>query len=273
MMAAATEALTVSSARITHRAYDNARTDADVRAGVIRAILALDDPRVNARWRVDGVPQAFTFDGLAMRISVQDQTGLIDLNLADVTTIASLFTSAGLPTAAASKLAANINDWRTPINNGDDPSRKQGTTDGQYAAAQLGYQPRHNPFQTVDELKLVIGMSPALFARVAPALTVYSRDADLDEQLAPVSVLQLLYQNDPNKLAQTIAARNNPPQQAGDNAPPPSPPGVISPNASAWGHSYEVAIEAWPNGRHIARSVVVMPTGDPDHPYLVEAWR
>jgi general secretion pathway protein K len=228
---------------------------------------------MNARWRIDGVPQSFTFDGLAMTISVQDEAGLIDLNVADESTIAGLFTSAGLAPAMAKTLASNVSDWREPVG-GDDPNRKQGTTDAQYAAAGLGYAPRHNPFQTVDELKLVMGITPALFARVAPALTVYSRDSSIDEQSAPIVVLNALYAGDPSKLAQALSARNNPAQQqSGGNSPPPGPPGVIPDSGTAWGHSYQVIIAAAPDGRHIVRSAVVEPTGDPDRPYLVEAWR
>jgi general secretion pathway protein K len=270
MMAAATQALTVSSARIAHREFDAARLAADMHAGVVRAVLALDDPRMNARWRIDGVPQSFSFDGLAMTISVQDEAGLIDLNAADDTTLAGLFTSAGLAPDAAKTLAAAVVDWREPVGSDDDPTRQQGTTDGQYAG--VGYKPRHNPFQTVDELKLVVGMTPALFARVAPALTVYSRQADVDEDYAPLAVLNALYPGDPGKVAQAINARTNPPPQTDPNAPPPGPPGVLSESGSSWGQSYLVTITAAPDGRHATRSAVVEPTGDPDRPYLVEAW-
>ncbi|HEY1837714.1 MAG TPA: hypothetical protein VGG36_08670 [Rhizomicrobium sp.] len=273
MMAAASQALTVASARVTHLANDNARIDADVRAGVVRAILALEDPRIAARWRVDGMPQTFVFDGLAMSVRIQDTAGLIDLNVADDDALQGLFISAGLPADAAKTLTANVIDWREPVGGDDaDQSRTQGTTDARYAAAQLGYMPRHNPFQTVDELKLVIGMTPALFARVAPALTVYSRDSDVDEQTAPVIVLNALYPGDTNKIAQIIAGRNNPQAQADGDQQPSGPPGVISDNGSSWGHSYRVTIAAMPNGRRIVRTAVVEPTGDPDRPYLVEAW-
>jgi general secretion pathway protein K len=270
MMAAATEALTVSTARIAHRAYDAARIDADIHAAVVRAVLAIDDPRVNARWRVDGIPQKFAFDGLTMAIAVQDAAGLIDLNVADQDNIAGLFTSAGLTPDTAQTLAINISDWRTPIDSDDDPSRKQGTTDKLYANA--GYKPRHNPFQTIDELKLVAGMTPALFARVAPALTVYSRDSDVDEETAPLVVLNALYPGNANKVTQTLQARETPQPSSDGSSQPAGPPGVVSSSGTSWGHSYRVTIAAAPDGRHILHSAVVEPTGDPDRPFLVEAW-
>ena len=272
MMAAATEALMVTSARIEHRAYDQARIEADINAGAVRALLGIEDPRMSRRWRVDGVAQAFTFDRLAMTISVQDEAGLIDLNNADAATLAGLFTTAGLAPATAQTLTANILDWREPVG-GDDPDRQQGKTDGQYGAAGLPYRPRHNTFQTVDEMKLVLGMSPALFARVAPALTVYSRDASVDQSLAPPVVLSALYPGDANKVAQVIQARTNPPPSNDPNTLPPGPPGVIAQSETSLGHSYLVTIAAAPNGRHVVRSAVVEPTGDANRPYLVEAWR
>lgn len=268
MMAAATEALTISSARISHRAFDNARLDADFHAAVVRGLLAIDDSRVSARWRVDGVPQHFSFDGLDMLVSIQSQAGLIDLNAADTDTIAGMFTSAGVAPAAAKTLAANVDDWRTPLNSDDDPSRKQGTTDGLYANA--GYKPRHNPFQTIGELKLVAGMTPALFAQVAPLVTIYSRDADVDETTAPVAVLNALYPGASNKIAQIIRTRENP-QNDGSSAAN-GPPGVLLGSGSSWGVSYGVTVIATPGGRHVERSAVVMPTGDADKPYLIEAW-
>lgn len=270
MMAAATEALTISSARISHRAYDQARLDGDFRAAVVRAVLAIDDPRVRARWRLDGVPQHFSFDGLDMVVGVQSQAGMIDLNVTDVDTITGLLTSAGVAPASAKTLAANIDDWRTPLNGDDDPSRKQGTTDGLYTNA--GYKPRHNPFQTVDELKLVAGITPELYERIAPALTVYSRDADVDEDTAPAIVLGALYPGDANRVTQALRTRENPQASNGDNSTPSGPPGVLGASASDWGISYRVTVLAYPNGRRMLRSAVVEPTGDADRPYLVEAW-
>lgn len=270
MMAAATEALTVSSARISHRAYDQARLDGDFRAAVVRAVLAIDDTRPSARWRIDGVPQHFSFDGLDMLVGVQSQPGLIDLNVADVDTITGLLTSAGLAPAAAKTLSANIDDWRTPIGSDDNPDRKQGTTDALYANA--GYKPRHNPFQTIDELKLVAGMTPDLYARIAPALTVYSRDADVDEDTAPPIVLNALYPGQANKITQILHTRENPQTSNSDNATPPGPPGTLGASESDWGISYRITVLADPGGRRIVRSAVVEPTGDPDRPYLVEAW-
>jgi general secretion pathway protein K len=135
-----------------------------------------------------------------------------------------------------------------------------------------GYKPRHNAFQTIDELKLVAGITPEIYARVAPAITIYSRDADVDEDTAPFAVLNALYPGDPNKVAQTLNGREHPQTQNGGDTTDSGPPGTLSSSASSWGISYRVTVAAAPGGRHFLHSAVVIPTGDPDRPYLVEAW-
>ena len=90
MMAAAIEAIMVTSARFEHAALDRARLEADINAGVARAVLGIGDPRPAERWRVDGVAENFVYNGDAMAISVQDEGGRIDLNAADASTIKQL---------------------------------------------------------------------------------------------------------------------------------------------------------------------------------------
>ena len=58
-------------------------------------------------------------------------------------------------------------------------ARDGGAKAPQYRAAGLPYGPPGTPFQSVDELADVLGMTPALFARLAPHLTVFT-DGDPD---------------------------------------------------------------------------------------------
>lgn len=172
MMAAATQDLTVTSVRTERRALTRAHLDADLNAAMVRAMLALDDSRIDRRWRIDGYPYPFTYDGVNMMISIQDEDGRFDLNEADDDTLEPLFESVGLDTKSATALSDRIVEWRTnPAD--DDTHTLHGGTDADYAAAGLPWRPRHNDFQTVDELRLVLGVTPALFDKVRPALTVY----------------------------------------------------------------------------------------------------
>src|SRR5262249_44943883 len=154
--------------------------EAIAEAAVSRAALGLLDPRPEARWRPDGVPYEFGFDNARIRVQIQDELGRIDLNHADESVLVSLFQSVGLDPQSASSLVDKILDWRdsSPF------KRLNGAKDRDYHAAGYAYRPRNGPFQSLDELKLVMGMTSELFRRVEPALTIYSGKQFLDPQVA-----------------------------------------------------------------------------------------
>jgi general secretion pathway protein K len=157
------------SYRLARNGVELSQNDATADAGINRAILALLDPRPDKRWRVDGATQSFAFNGIPMSLAIQDELGRIDLNYADGSLLAALFRSAGLEAGPASSLVDKVLDWRDP-----NPShRLNGAKQNDYREAGSLYQPRNGPFQSVDELKLVMGVTPELFKRVEPALTVY----------------------------------------------------------------------------------------------------
>jgi general secretion pathway protein K len=52
--------------------------------------------------------------------------------------------------------------------------------------------PRNGPFLAVDELRLLIGVTPALFERIRPLLTVYSRSGRINPLTAPAEVIRSL---------------------------------------------------------------------------------
>lgn len=270
MMAAATQALTVTSVRIERRALNEARLDADIKAGIVRAILAINNSRAENRWRVDGVPQNFVFDGVPMTVFIQEETGKVDLNSADPSLLSALFVSVGMKPQDASALSNKISDWRTATGDAD-LHRLNGATDADYAAAGLPYRQRHGPFQTIEELNLVLGMTPALFARVKPAVTVYSRSPSIDPNVAPREALGALYPQDPGKVQQILAARMGAGPLNADSGIA-GPPGIVPLAISPWGQSFTVTVKAEFGHRRVARSAVALLTGDDDRPYLIQAW-
>jgi general secretion pathway protein K len=58
---------------LSHTALETAQRRAAAEAAVVRAVLGLTDPRPDRRWRVDAVPQEFSFGGIKMRIAIQDE--------------------------------------------------------------------------------------------------------------------------------------------------------------------------------------------------------
>src|ERR1700742_3604924 len=82
LMAAATQALTVTAYNSERHAMVDARAGADLDAAGVRAVLGVSDIRPDRRWRTDGTAQVFVYDRLRIRVSVQDELGRIDLNAA-----------------------------------------------------------------------------------------------------------------------------------------------------------------------------------------------
>lgn len=274
MMAAATQDLTVTSVRTERRALTRAHLSADLDAATIRAILALDDARAGERWRIDGVPYPFSYDGVNMTVSIQDEDGKFDLNEADDDTLAPLFESVGVDVNTANVIADRIVEWRTDATS-DDAHTLHGGTDADYAAAGLSWRPRHDDFQTVSELQLVLGMTPALYERVRPALTVYSGNDSPDEDLAPRIVLNALYPGNPGQvdkiLAQHAGTFSQTNLQTSQNASG-SSGATIAAGDDLSGRTFEIDVEATYRGRHETRRTVIMMTGDSTNPYLVRYW-
>lgn len=253
------------SYRLANNNLQIAVEDAMTEAAINRAVLALLDPRLERRWRVDGVPQDFTLDGMHARIFIQDELGRIDLNHADGSVLAALFQSAGLDALSASGLSDKVLDWRDPS-----PLRHiNGAKDQDYRDAGLAYRPRNGPFQSVDELRLVIGVTPEIYKRVAPALTVYSGHQFIDPQVAPPEALLAIPGMDAGKVSSIISARA---QQAygGPNAIATSD--LTDPINALKGRAYTIRAELeMPNGL-IRRETAIRLTGDARRPYWVLNW-
>jgi general secretion pathway protein K len=189
--------------RLARNALDAAEVDVAAEAAVNRVVLALLDPNPERRWRTDGVARLIEFDGARMKVRVQDELGRIDLNSADGTLLIGLFQSVGLDAQAASALVDKILDWR----DSSGLKRLNGAKDPEYRAAGFAYRPRNGPFQSVDELKLVMGMTSELFRRAEPALTVYSGRPTIDPQVATPEALRAMPTMDAQKVAAVVAAR------------------------------------------------------------------
>ena len=266
LIAASMMTSSILSYRMERNDWGRVRAEALAESAINRAVLALADARPEMRVRVDGVAQDFAFGTLHVRVRVQDEDGKIDLNAASVDALKSLFVSAGVPFAEAGAIADRIVDWRTPSE--DTHLSVSGATEDRVAAE--GYRPRNGPFQSVDELKLVAGVTPQLFARVEPALTVYSKKASIDEEVAPREALLALPGMDTRKVDEILARRVNP---AGSLTINETPQGVLTLAAPPNGRVFSIHAEVLDTKRHIAQDVVIELTGDPTRPYLVLGWK
>jgi general secretion pathway protein K len=134
-----------------------------------QAIFHLLDPSLR-RWWPDGVPREIALPGGGVAVvRIESEAGKINPNLAAAGLMQSLLLRLGAEPRAAASLAAAILDWRTA---GQRP-RPNGAKEPQYRAAGRDYAPPGRPFESLDELGLVLGMTPELLGRLTPFLSIY----------------------------------------------------------------------------------------------------
>jgi len=250
-----------TSYSLARNGLEMASVNAIMEAGVSRAVAGLLEPRPDRRWRADGESQSFEFGGTSIRISIQDELGKIDLNQTDVSLLAGLLKSAGLELDSANALADKIVDWRTATS----LKHLNGAKEQDYRALGRTYLSRNGPFQSVDELLLVIGMTPALFQRIEPALTVYSGSQFLDQQVAPREVLRALPNMTPDGVESALAAR------ASLKAIVDSSGGDIM--ASLRGRAFTIRTEFEKSSRTFVHEATVRLTQNPNQAYWLLSWR
>jgi general secretion pathway protein K len=138
----------------------------------------------------DGSERGIRIGEAEISLSVQDATGLLDLNTAVPELLAGLFAVESGSPPLASALVSEVLRRRAPAS-------------GVAAAAR---RPA-NPFRSVAELAASAAMPVALYRRLAPLLTVYSRQAGIDPLTAPHEILLALPGSDPGAVAALLAAR------------------------------------------------------------------
>lgn len=239
---------------IVRNLTENAKAEALAEAGVTRAMLGLlatDD----TAWRIDGAVYRLDFPEGAVRLTLQDEGGKIDLNRASPAMLRNLLRSVGVAADRAEALADAVADFRDR----DDLARVSGAEDNAYEAAGLSVGAKDAPLATVDEVMQVLGMTRDLFERIEPLVTVYSTRPDVNFATAPAGVLRVLPNITDEQLAQILAAR-----EAVDAAG----------GARALTAAVNVRAEATTkDGGRFIREVVLRGSTDPTRAFDILAWR
>jgi general secretion pathway protein K len=154
-----------------------ARLTADADAGVALAIhdLGLSDP--SRRWSLTGPPHRIEFRGASLSIAVEDENGKIPLNFVQAPQLRRLFEQAGADPRTIDGLVEALLDLR------GDPGR--GASDPRIEA-------QRGTLSAVDELALLPGMTPGLYARIAPAITVSATTLAFDPRTASPLALAVM---------------------------------------------------------------------------------
>lgn len=172
---------------IARNIRSNARAEALAQAGIAEAVFNQIDPVAPDRWKPDGSPHMLRLAEGELLIRITDENGKVNPNFASDALLAALFESAGVEQMQARRLGAAIADWVGP----QTTPRPLGAKLEQYQQMGMNYGPPNAPVQSVDELQLVLGMTPQIFAAVRPYFTVYS-GGQIDPKYAPPLVRRAL---------------------------------------------------------------------------------
>ncbi len=263
VLVAGIRVLGLRDATIAQARLEQAQLTAAADGMINLTILRLLDLGTSGHPPTDGTASSVHFAGLTGAVSVQDEAGRVDLNQAPEPLLTRLLLSRGAAFDTAQSLAEKILDWREP----GTARRLNGAKADDYRRAGILYAPRGGKLESIDELRLVMGMSPALYEALAPAVTVVSQNAWPDQAVAPPMVLRALDGMDDDRIAVIEAARHARFITA--------PDGTITDNAAPPTLGRAFAIAAVIQGRTVTvqRHATVRLTGIPSAPLIVYAWQ
>lgn len=175
-----------TEAEIAANLRGGAIAEAAADGAVHEALARLLDPSTR-QLLADGVVRRTAVPHGIVDVRVQDEGGKINPNTASPALLAALLRALRADPGTASSIAAAMAAWRMPSLGGPGFA----PVAAQYRAAGHDYAPPGAPFQSLDEIGLVLGMTPELLARLTPHLSLYTEDSPVPSKADPV-VLQAL---------------------------------------------------------------------------------
>ena len=205
-------------------------------------------------------------NGAEISVSFVSEAARVDLNAAPKELLGGLLSALGANEDEAREGADRIIAWRTK------PAEETaGNEDALYQAAGRSYPPRQAPFAHVDELGLVLGLTPALVERALPFVTVFSGASGVDVLNAAPEVIAALPGMTPLILKQFLGDRATLPN---DDAAIAAALGGAKANATTQkSQAYRILTRIrFPNGRETA-SEIVIGLRKAEIPYRVLSWQ
>lgn len=263
----------VYSVRTDARAARNgaliARGEALAQAAIARAAIELfklpSNPEV---WRREDEARRWTFDGAEITVRISDESARIDINSANNELLKGLFLNAGLSGDEAAGLLDAVLDWRDE----DSLRRPFGAEEPEYAQAGFKGRPANYPFQAAEELQLVLGMRPELYQRIAPMITVFSRQPGVNPQYASRAVLLAIPGVTAEQVDAYLAERDTA-RRDKRILPMFTAAGALANYGQAGAVTIRADVNVDGNLRVSREAVVAITPQYPRRPYAVLAWR
>ena len=242
----------ISTSRSTVQAATRHLVRAQAQMAIEGAVDYAANVLVAARGTMPAIliqPEVIELSGWRVRISVRPERAKVDVNYADQVLLATLFRSAGASDETAQAIAAAVEDWR----DGDDLLQLNGAEKRQYEAAGLSWVPANRFFDSVGQLKLVMGMTSRIYDCVRTELTILTQAPGVAVEQASPALQKAL------GLEPSAGAR------------PGEPAAIVSNQIISPGDVFEITAELEDRERNIRRGerVSIRVTGNPDDPFWV----
>ncbi len=194
-------------------------------AGIERAVMEIIYRKTNPNvqidaegvetWRVDGTPYTVTTGSDHYTVAITDESGKININTLNDTSVIilkNLLLNMGVEGPQADTIADSILDWKDP----DDLVRLNGAESDYYMSLPNPYKAKNANFDTLEELLLVKGMTPAILygdgkrKGIIELLTVNSPTSQINVGAAPREVLMAIPGMTEDVVNSIMDARENP---------------------------------------------------------------
>lgn len=238
---------------------------AAAQAGIWMGVAKLSTRDIKSRWSTAGEIYSQEFGDAELRISIQDQAGLIDLNGASAELLATLFRNALPQLDAPMELVAQIMDWR----DSDSTPEKLGAEDRDYHTGGFDYGAKDGPFNSVAELQQLLAFNSNIYAAVAPLLTVYSGLSEVNIKTAPPAVLELMPGLSEPEITQILKARISGDFRAVTNALSATQRRFLTNVQSKF---YEVRAEATVDNSRVTIGALILIAPSSQRPYTILSW-
>ncbi len=124
-------------------------------------------------WRVNAKNPAVSFANGAFTVSIDNESGKININQAGERLLGMLFSSLDIDEKTKEIIVDSILDWR----DADDLHRINGAEDNYYERQEPPYTAKNGDFDSIEELLLVRGISAEIFYRdLKDMFTVYTAE-------------------------------------------------------------------------------------------------
>lgn len=142
-------------------------------------------------WKTDGTRYSDKLGDMSYTVSILDESGKVDINAVSEVILKNLLLNTGIKDEDADTIVDSVMDWKDP----DDLVRLHGAESDYYMSLPAPYKAKNAPFDAVEELLLVKGMTREILYGTSGKkglidfLTVNSKNALINVNAAAREVL------------------------------------------------------------------------------------